>query len=45
MTVRYGRTSTQGQTQTKTFTDDARTAREVQKLIAEKMKKGYTEAT
>ena len=45
MTVRYGRIGTQGQTQTKTFADDARAAREVQKLIAEKVKKGYTEAT
>lgn len=43
MTVRYGRIGTNGQTQTKTFPDEARTSREVQKLIAEKMKKGYTE--
>jgi predicted DNA-binding WGR domain protein len=43
MTVRYGRIGTNGQTQTKTFPDEARTAREVQKLIAEKVKKGYTE--
>ncbi len=43
MTVRYGRLGTNGQTQTKTFPEEARTAREVQKLIAEKVKKGYTE--
>lgn len=43
MTVRYGRIGTNGQTQTKTFPDEARTAREVQKLIAEKVKKGYAE--
>jgi predicted DNA-binding WGR domain protein len=45
MSVRYGRIGTNGQTQTKTFPDEARTAREVQKLIAEKMKKGYLEST
>lgn len=45
MTVRYGRIGTNGQTQTKTFPDEARTSREVQKLIAEKMKKGYVEAS
>jgi predicted DNA-binding WGR domain protein len=45
MTVRYGRIGTNGQTQTKTFPDEARTAREVQKLIAEKVKKGYVEAS
>lgn len=44
MTVRYGRLGTNGQTQTKTFPDEARAAREVQKLIAEKVKKGYAEA-
>lgn len=43
MTVRYGRIGTNGQTQTKTFPDEARAAREVQKLIAEKVRKGYTE--
>ena len=43
-TVRYGRIGTNGQTQTKTFPDEARTTREAQKLIAEKVKKGYTEA-
>jgi predicted DNA-binding WGR domain protein len=43
MTVRYGRIGTNGQTQTKTFPEETRTAREVQKLIAEKVKKGYTE--
>lgn len=41
MTVRYGRIGANGQTQTKTFSDEARTAREVQKLTAEKLKKGY----
>lgn len=43
MTVRYGRIGTAGQTQTKTFSDEARATREVQKLIAEKVKKGYFE--
>ena len=41
MTVRYGRIGANGQTQTKTFPDEARTSREVQKLTAEKLKKGY----
>lgn len=45
MSIRYGRIGTNGQTRTKTFPDEARTAREVQKLIAEKMKKGYLEST
>jgi predicted DNA-binding WGR domain protein len=45
MTVRYGRIGTNGQTQTKTFPDEARTTREVQKLIAEKVRKGYVEAS
>ncbi len=45
LTVRYGRIGTNGQTQTKTFPDEARTTREVQKLITEKVKKGYTEVT
>ncbi|MBX7207638.1 MAG: DUF4011 domain-containing protein [Verrucomicrobiaceae bacterium] len=45
MTVRYGRIGTNGQTQTKTFPDEARTTREVQKLITEKVKKGYVEAS
>jgi superfamily I DNA and/or RNA helicase/predicted DNA-binding WGR domain protein len=43
MTVRYGRIGTTGQTQTKTFPDEARATREVQKLTAEKLAKGYAE--
>lgn len=47
MTVSYGRIGTAGQSQsqsqTKTFADEFRAAREAQKLIAEKLKKGYTE--
>ena len=45
MTVRYGRIGINGQTQTKTFPDEARTTREAQKLIAEKVRKGYVEAS
>lgn len=41
MTVCYGRIGTTGQTQTKTFPDEPRASREIQKLIAEKLKKGY----
>ncbi len=44
MTVRYGRIGTTSQTQTKTFPEDARSTREVNKLIAEKLRKGYREA-
>ena len=45
MTVRYGRIGINGQTQTKTFPDEALTTREAQKLIAEKVRKGYVEAS
>jgi predicted DNA-binding WGR domain protein len=41
VTVRYGRIGTQGQTQTKTFDTAERAAREVEKLTAEKLRKGY----
>jgi predicted DNA-binding WGR domain protein len=44
-TVRFGRIGTAGQSQTKTFADDAKARREANKLIAEKTKKGYTEKT
>lgn len=44
MIIRYGRIGSNGHTQTKTFPDESRTSREVQKLIAEKVKKGYVEA-
>lgn len=44
MTVRYGRIGTNGQSQTKSFPDELRATREVQKLIAEKIKKGYGES-
>lgn len=43
MTIRYGRLGTNGHSQTKTFTDDARATREVEKLIASKVGKGYVE--
>ncbi|HUR47167.1 MAG TPA: WGR domain-containing protein [Candidatus Saccharimonadales bacterium] len=42
-TVRFGRLGTAGQTQSKSFADEDRATREAQKLIAEKLKKGYTE--
>lgn len=45
MTVRYGRIGTNGQMQNKTFPDEARARREVQKLITEKVRKGYTEVS
>ena len=42
-TVQYGRIGTQGQEQTKTFGDAAKAQKEYDKLVAEKVKKGYTE--
>jgi predicted DNA-binding WGR domain protein len=43
--VRFGRIGTAGQEQTKTFADEASAARELERLIAEKIKKGYSETT
>jgi predicted DNA-binding WGR domain protein len=42
-TVRFGRLGTIGQSQTKTFEDDAGARRESEALIAQKLKKGYVE--
>jgi predicted DNA-binding WGR domain protein len=42
-TVRFGRIGTAGQTQSKTFPDEARARREAESLIAEKVRKGYAE--
>jgi predicted DNA-binding WGR domain protein len=42
-TVRFGRIGTAGQAQTKTFADEAKAGREAEKLITEKVKKGYIE--
>jgi predicted DNA-binding WGR domain protein len=42
-TVRFGRIGTAGQSQTKTFADEARAKREAENLVAEKLKKGYVE--
>jgi predicted DNA-binding WGR domain protein len=42
-TVRFGRIGTNGQTQSKTFGDEAKARHEAQKLIAEKLKKRYLE--
>ena len=41
--VRFGRIGTAGQTQTKSFGDTVRAKREADKLIAEKLRKGYVE--
>ena len=43
VTVRFGRIGTQGQTQTKTFVDEAAAVQHAEKLIGEKTKKGYVE--
>ena len=45
VTVRYGRIGTQGQTNTKSFPDEAAAARHAEKLIQEKTGKGYREVT
>ena len=42
-TVRYGKVGTQGQSQTKTFDTPALARKSYEKLIAEKLKKGYVE--
>jgi len=44
-TVHYGRIGTNGQTLTKTFATEADAQREANKLIAEKLRKGYVEKT
>jgi len=44
VTVRFGRIGTAGTEQTKKFSDATRARREADKLINEKLKKGYTEA-
>ena len=44
-TVTFGKIGTNGQTQVKAFADDAAAKKEHDKLVAEKVKKGYTEAT
>lgn len=41
--VCYGRIDTRGQTQIKCFDSESRAEREVQKLVAEKLRKGYAE--
>jgi DNA ligase-1 len=41
VTVRFGRAGTEGQTQVKSFPDPAAAGRHVEKLIGEKVKKGY----
>lgn len=42
-TVRFGRIGTAGQSQTKSFADEAKARREAEYLIVEKVKKGYVE--
>ncbi|EMP02869.1 WGR domain protein [Leptospira santarosai str. HAI1380] len=40
-TVTYGKIGTSGQTQTKTFDNEDKCLKEAQKLLSEKLKKGY----
>ncbi|EMO43727.1 WGR domain-containing protein [Leptospira santarosai] len=42
-TVTYGKTGTIGQTQTKSFDDEEKCLKEAEKLLSEKLKKGYVE--
>ncbi|EMM76914.1 WGR domain-containing protein [Leptospira santarosai] len=42
-TVTYGKTGATGQTQTKTFDNEEKCLKEAEKLLAEKLKKGYVE--
>src|SRR6478609_8713192 len=44
-TVNFGKIGTSGQTQIKEFADEAAAKKEHDKLVAEKVKKGYTETT
>src|SRR5205823_1837359 len=44
-TVQFGRIGSAGQTQVKTFPDEDKARKEHDKLIAEKLKKGYQETT
>lgn len=45
VTVRFGRTGTNGQTQVKELADEATADAHVARLVAEKLAKGYTETT
>ena len=45
VTVCFGRLGTKGQTQTKSLADSAAADKHAQKLIAEKLAKGYQETT
>jgi uncharacterized protein (TIGR02996 family) len=45
LTVTYGRIGSAGQTQLKSFPDEAAARKEQEKLITEKVKKGYRETT
>lgn len=45
VTVRFGRIGSQGQTNVKSFADDAAAAKHATKLISEKTGKGYVEAS
>ena len=44
LNIRWGRIGTQGQSQTKSFADDAKAASALTKLVNEKTGKGYTES-
>jgi predicted DNA-binding WGR domain protein len=44
LTVSYGRVGSTGQTLVKAFDSAERAAREMEKLVAEKLRKGYVEA-
>jgi predicted DNA-binding WGR domain protein len=43
VSVRFGRNGTQGQASVKNFADAAKAAKHADKMIGEKLKKGYVE--
>jgi predicted DNA-binding WGR domain protein len=43
VTMRFGRIGSTGQTQTKSFSDQAAPTKQAEKLVSEKLKKGYLE--
>ncbi len=45
VTVRYGRNGTNGKTSTKSFPDRAAAEKHAEKLVGEKMGKGYVEVS
>ena len=45
LTVTYGKVGTEGRSQTRSFPDEAKAKREHDRLVAQKLRKGYAETT